>query len=394
MQQAIALPKKRIESIDLLRGVVIIIMALDHVRDFFHADHFLFNPADITKTYPALFFTRWITHFCAPAFVFLAGTSASIVGQRKSKKELSWFLLSRGLWLMLLELTVINFAWFFNPAFPVLVLQVIWALGVCMVVLSAFIHLPQKLILFIGIIILFGHNLLDTIHVDGTGIKAFLWAALHERKAFTFMGHIFRTGYPVLAWIGIMALGYCFGSLYKKEVTAPARKKYLVTLGVSAVMLFFLIRIINIYGDNTPWSVYTNTSTTIISFFNVTKYPPSLLYSLMTLGPCMIFLAYTEKPLGKAGKAITVFGRVPMFFYILHIFLIHALAMAVISFTDKSWDDMIMFGYQNPQLKGYGFSLWVVYLVWISIILLMYPLCKRYDKYKTNHKEKWWLSYL
>jgi uncharacterized membrane protein len=394
MQQSLSQNKKRIESIDLLRGVVIIIMALDHVRDYFHAGQFLFSPTDITQTSPALFFTRWITHFCAPAFMFLAGTSAFFVGQRKSKKELALFLFTRGLWLMFLEVTVVNFAWFFNPEFPFFRLSVIWALGVSMIALSVLIHLPKRLILAIGLIILFGHNLLDNIHVEGNSFKAFLWAEIHEQKHFTFLGRIVRTGYPVLAWIGIMALGYCFGGLYKKEVTPEKRKKTLWIIGISAILLFIIIRAINVYGDMSPRSVYDNPVTTFISFLNVTKYPPSLLYTLMTLGPAMIFLAVAEKPLGKIGNAITHFGRVPMVFYILHIYLIHALAMLAILFSDKSWKDMIMVGNENPQLKGYGFSLWVVYLVWAAVVIALYPLCKRYDKYKTRHKEKWWLSYL
>jgi uncharacterized membrane protein len=389
-----SLKPTRIQSIDLLRGVVIIIMALDHVRDYFHAAHFLFNPTDITQTSPALFFTRWITHFCAPAFVFLAGTSAFFVGQRKSKKELTRFLFTRGLWLMFLEVTVVNFAWFFNPEFPFFRLSVIWVLGASMIGLSLLIYLPRKLILAIGIIILFGHNLLDNIHVAGNSLKAFLWAELHERKYFTFLGRTIVTGYPVLAWMGIMALGYSFGGLYKKEVTPEKRKSSLLIIGILAILLFIIIRATNVYGDLSPWSVYDKPMITLISFLNLTKYPPSLLYTLMTLGPCMIFLALAEKPLGKIGNAITHFGRVPMFFYILHIYLIHALALLAIELTGGSWRNMIQVGNENPQLKGYGFSLWVVYLVWVAIIIALYPLCKWYDKYKTNHKEKWWLSYL
>ena len=386
--------KKRIESIDLLRGVVIIIMALDHVRDYFHAEYFLFNPTDITQTSAAIFFTRWITHFCAPAFVFLAGTSAFLIGQRKSKKELSRFLFARGLWLIFLELTIVNFAWFFNPEFPFFRLSVIWALGVSMIALSVLIYLPQKVILAIGIIILFGHNLLDNIHVAGNSFKAFLWAELHEQKYFSFSGHSFRTGYPVLAWIGIMALGYCFGNLYKKDVSPQKRKNYMLIIGMSAIFLFIIIRATNIYGDMSQWALYDKPVTTILSFLNVTKYPPSLLYSLMTLGPCMIFLAIAEKPLGKIGNAITHIGWVPMFFYILHLYLIHTVALLAIELTGKNWKDMILAGNDNPQLRGYGFSLGVVYLIWFPVIIILYPLCKWYDRYKTNHKEKWWLSYL
>jgi uncharacterized membrane protein len=391
----LAIPgRKRIESIDLLRGVVMIIMALDHVRDYFHADYFYYDPADINKTNLAVFLTRWITHYCAPAFVFLAGTSASLMGERKSKPELSRFLFTRGAWLVFLEITVVNFAWYFNPHYPTIRLQTIWSLGVSMMALSALIYLPKKAILIIGLIILFLHNTLDGIHVDGDSLKAFLWAAVHVRRPFSFFGHTIRVGYPVLPWIGIMALGYCFGSLYKKEMDAKKRKKDLLIIGFSAIVLFIILRVNNLYGDMSPWVIYDSTVKTVISFLNVTKYPPSLLYTLMTLGPCILFLAFTEKPLGKLGAAISTVGRVPMFFYILHLYLIHAGAMLAAELTTKSWRDMIMSGNVNPQLKGYGFSLWGVYAAWIALILILYPFCKWYDKYKSSHREKWWLSYL
>jgi len=358
MMQKPETARKRIESIDQLRGVVIIIMALDHVRDYFHADYFLFNPTDLTKTNAAIFFTRWITNFCAPAFVFLAGTSAYLMDQRKSKTELSRFLFTRGLWLVFLELTVVNFAWFFNPHFPFFRLQTIWSLGISMMALSVLIYLPKKIILATGLLILFLHNSLDNIHVQGNGIKAFAWAALHERKNFIYFGHTFRVSYPALPWIGIMALGYCFGSLYRKEVEAQKRKTYLLVIGISAIVLFIVIRAINIFGDLSPWSVYSRTITTLLSFLNVTKYPPSLLYTLMTLGPCLIFLAIAEKPLGKFGNAITIVGRVPMFFYILHLYLIHLGALLAIELTGGSWRNMILSSPDNNvQLKGYGFSL-------------------------------------
>jgi uncharacterized membrane protein len=371
-------------------------MAIDHVRDYFHAGSFLFDPTDITQTNAPLFFTRWITHFCAPVFVFLAGTSAYLVGQRKSKKQLMHFLFTRGLWLILLEVSIVNFGWYFNPEFPFFRLSVIWALGISMTALSALIYLPQKLILAIGIVIVAGHNLLDNIHLSGTGWKAFLWALIHEPKNFTFSGHTIRTGYPVLPWIGIMALGYCFGSLYRKEVDVQKRKKSLLTIGLSGTVLFLIIRAVNIYGDKALWAVQDNLLFTIISFLNVSKYPPSLLFTLMTLGPSLIFLAFAEKYSGKIVLAITRIGRVPMFFYILHIYLIHTIALLVIEFTGKGWKNMILIGNSddNPQLKGYGFSLYVVYLIWCVVIIILYPLCKWYDRYKATHKEKLWLSYL
>jgi len=316
----------RIESIDLLRGFAIVIMALDHVPDYFHADYFLYDPTDMQQTNGALFFTRWITNFCAPVFVFLAGTSAFLVGERKTKNQLAAFLLKRGLWLMLLETVVINFAWSFNPAYPMLRLQVIWALGLSMVLMSALVYFPPKIILAFGLIILFGHSLLDGIHASGNSFLDFLWGQLHERKRFTIGNRIIATGYPIIPWLGIMALGYCFGSFYRKGIDAALRKNYLLRIGGAAIVIFLLLRGINMYGDMSPWILQHTTILSICSFLNVTKYPPSLLYSLMTLGPALIMLAFIERPLDKLGKIIIVFGRVPLLFYILHLYLIHALA--------------------------------------------------------------------
>ena len=398
MQETLTGTNKRIESIDLLRGIVIIIMALDHVRDYFHADQFFYDPTDMAKTNAPLFFTRWITHFCAPVFVFLAGTSAFLVGERKTKKELSSFLLKRGLWLMLLETVVINFAWSFNPSYPFFRLQVIWVLGLAMVILSVLIYLPPKIILVFGLLVVFGHNLLDSIHATGNSVKDFLWGVLHERKRFTFGGKMIATGYPIISWLGIMALGYCFGSLYKKGLDATLRKKYLLLIGSTAIALFMLLRGINMYGDKTPWSVQSSLLLTICSFLNVTKYPPSLMYVLMTLGPALIVLALLEKPLNRLESMIIRIGRVPLFFYILHLFLIHLLAVVAVVLSGRPWTDMISITNINakdsPWLKGYGFSLAGTYLVWIIVVLLLYPSCKWYDQYKTSHKQKWWLSYI
>jgi uncharacterized membrane protein len=389
---------QRIYSIDLLRGAVMIIMALDHVRDFFHADNFLYDPTDLSQSSAPLFFICWITHFSALVFMFLAGISAFLAGERKTKKQLAIFLLTRGLWLMLLEHTIVNFAWSFNPNFLFFRLAVIWALGFCMVVLAALIYLPKQIILSIGLLILFTHNMLDDIHTTGNSFKDFLWAELHERRRFTIAGRVVATGYPVLAWIGIMSLGYCFGQLYKKGTDAAVRKKYLLKIGSAAIILFLLLRGLNMYGDKSPWILQSSFVMTICSFLNTTKYPPSLLYTLMTLGPSILFLAIAEKPLGWLGKKIITIGRVPLFFYILHLFLIHLLATGAVVWSGRPWTDMIVIGNANvrdsPWLAGYGFSLGVTYMVWIIVVLILYPICKWYDKYKSNHKEKWWLSYL
>lgn len=397
MQSTATLTPKRITSIDLLRGIVMIIMALDHVRDYFHAGAFLFDPLDLEKTNTALFFTRWITHFCAPVFMFLAGTSAFLVGQKKSKKELSFFLLKRGIWLLLLELTLINFGWNFDITFTNIYFIVIWALGLSMILLAGLIHLPVKLILLIAGLLVAGHNLLDNIHVTGNNLQAFGWALLHDQNFFSWQGKNFLVGYPILPWIGVMALGYCFGTFYTSVYSSERRKKILLLIGGSAVLLFILLRFINLYGDPFPWSRQSSAFYSFLSFIKVQKYPPSLLYILVTLGPAILFLAFAEKINNTASKAISVYGRVPMFYYVLHIFLIHLLAMASAGlFTDYGWGVWIL---KQPLwfaegLKGYGFSLGVVYLVWLVIVIGLYPLCKKYDRYKAAHKEKWWLSYL
>ncbi len=397
MQPSLTLQKNRVASIDFLRGTVMIIMALDHVRDYFHAGAYLFDPLDLEKTSGVLFFTRWITHFCAPVFMFLAGTSAFFVGQRKTKKELSAFLIKRGLWLILLELTVIGFAWNFDIAFTNIYFIVIWALGFSMIALAGIIHLPFKGILILGIILVAGHNLLDNVHVDGDTLPAFGWALLHDQRFFNWHGKNVLVAYPVIAWIGIMSLGYCLGSLYTPTFTAERRKKILLQLGSAAIVLFILLRFSNLYGDRALWSHQPTAFYTFLSFIKVTKYPPSLLYALMTLGPAMLFLAITEKANSGISRIVSVYGRVPFFYYLLHIFLIHITTLvAAPLFTSFSWKVWIL---KEPlwfteTLKGYGFSLGIVYLVWLSIVVSVYPLCKWYDRYKTSHKEKWWLSYM
>ncbi len=392
-----ALLKKRIYSIDLLRGLAMIIMALDHVRDYFHAGAFLYDPLDLEKTSVILFFTRWITHFCAPVFVFLAGTSAFLSGQRKTKKELSLFLLKRGLWLVFIELIVTNFGWNFAIGFPTILFIVIWALGISMIVLAALIHLPKTLILVIGIILVAGHNLLDGIHVTGNNLQAFGWSILHEPNFFSWQGRSVFVGYPVMPWIGVMALGYCLGQLYTSDFDAAKRKRILVMLGLFAIGLFFLLRLTNWYGDSSHWSPQHSFLFTFLSILKTSKYPPSLLYLLMTLGPAVLFLAFTEKTNNAFAKVVSVYGRVPMFYYLLHIYLIHLLAMIFSEwFTNIDWRNWILHQplWFNDSLQGSGYSLGIVYLVWVSVVIALYPLCKKYDRYKQHHKEKWWLSYL
>ncbi|TAG30682.1 MAG: DUF1624 domain-containing protein [Sphingobacteriia bacterium] len=386
--------KPRIQSIDLLKGLVMVIMAIDHVRDYFHYSAFMFDPTDPTQTTLPIFFTRFITHFCAPAFSFLAGLSAFMIGKRKSINELSSFLLKRGLWLVFVEIIIVNFGWKFDFNFTYTNLATIWQLGISMIVLAGLIYLPKKFILAFSLIIIFGHNLLDNIHFDGS----YFWSMVHEPKKFEFIeGRTVLFGYSLLPWIAVMSLGYCFGSLYDATFDIQKRKRILNDLGIGSLVLFFILIAINKYGNPVKWTNYGDTTKTIMSIFDVNKYPPSLLYLLITLGGTFLFLANAEKLKGKVVDFFCVFGRVPFFYYILHIFLIHFIAVFAAEFTGFGWEIMVSmpkFVTRIETLKGYGFNLITVYIIWIVVIALLYPLCKKFDAYKQNHKEKWWLSYL
>jgi len=387
------LTKNRIESLDLLKGLVIVIMALDHTRDYFHYSSYFFDPTDPTLTTVPLFFTRFITNFCAPTFSFLAGTSAYMVGKRKTLNELSQFLLKRGLWLVFVELVIMDFGWCFDITFRSVIFQVIWILGISMIFLAGLIHLPKKAILIFSCLLIFGHNFLDNIHFD----NSILWAFLHERKAFlTTPDHIFRVGYGVIPWVAVMSLGYYFGSFYDNTYEPSKRKKLFNTIGIAAIIFFVILRGINIYGNLLPWKDYGNLTQTLFSFLNLTKYPPSLSFLLVTLGGAFLFLANTEKLKGKVVNFFCVFGRVPFFFYIIHIYLIHLLALIVAELTGFGWQKMILPAppFRVEALRGFGFNLFIVYLTWILVIALLYPLCKKFDSYKQSHKKQWWLSYL
>jgi uncharacterized membrane protein len=395
MQTAIAQPLQtgyRIQSIDLLRGLVMVIMALDHTRDFFHWSAAHYDPLDFSKTSAPIFLTRWITHYCAPVFVFLAGTSAWLTGIRKGKKVLSKFLFTRGIWLVILEITVVNFGVSFDIHFGFTMLQTIWALGISMMFLSFLIYIPKRILLILALLIIFGHNSLDNIHVKGNGIKAFLWSALHDPKFFKFGNMQVFLLYPVLAWIGVMTAGYCFGEIYTRY-NQQKRKQILIYLGLACIIFFIVLRFTNLYGDASKWSHQATPVFTVLSFINVTKYPPSLLYILMTIGPAILFLAFTEKPLNRFGNIISIYGKVPMFYYLIHFYVIHIAAIIGALLCGFTLHDVLSLNPDHP-LPDYGFRLWVVYVVWLTIVALLYPLCKRYAKYKFGHPEKWWLSYL
>lgn len=387
----------RIESIDLLRGLVMIIMALDHSRDYFYYGGGTADPTDLETTFPFLFFTRFITHFCAPIFVFLAGTSAFLYGQNKSKKQLSKFLFTRGIWLIFLELTVNNFIWFFDPEFGLINLQVLWAIGFSMIALSAIIHLPKKVILFLGILIVGGHNLLDGIVTEGYSLNAIFWYFLHQKQFLLISESRFVSfTYPILAWIGVMTLGYSFGELYKKGADKKVRRKWLLRIGIGALVLFFTLRGLNIYGNLTPWETQKDGVFTVLSFMNITKYPPSLLFVLFTVGCGILFLYFIENIKNRFTNFLLVFGRVPFFYYFLHTLLIHLSALLVLIIINEDWHIMIIDAnvITSDIMADYGFPLWVTYLAWICVVLVLYPISNWYMCYKANNRDKWWLSYL
>lgn len=394
----IQLPKYRIESIDLLRGIVMVIMALDHVRDYFHYGSFFNDPTNLATTTPILFFTRWITHFCAPVFVFLAGTSAFLYGVRKeSLKEVSLFLFTRGLWLIFLELTIVNFAWTFDISLSLHIFQVIWAIGVSMVCLSALVFLPLKWILLTGLILVFGHNLLDGIVFTELNMLSIVWFFLHQQNFIPVDAtSVALIHYPLIPWIGLMLLGYCFGTFYQKGFDAALRKRRLLRIGSGAIVLFLLLRAFNIYGDPNLWSVQDTFTYSILSFLNTTKYPPSLLYLLMTLGPSLLFLYWTEQKSNPLTHFFVIIGRVPLFYYVLHIFLIHLLAIGGVMYAGRPWTDMILTAqaFMGGDLATYGYSLWVVYGVWVLVVALLFPVSKWYQQYKIRNRDKWWLSYM
>ena len=393
----ILVERQRISSIDLVRGVVMVIMALDHVRDFYHFGAFSYNPTDMTTTTPALFFTRWVTHFCAPTFVFLAGTSIFLGTRRKSKKELSRFLLSRGLWLIFIEVVVVRFAFFFNFYYDLTILQVIWAIGVSMICMAGLIHFSPKIVLAIGLIIVFGHNITDAWQLQPTDSGYVIWALLRQTGFIQVSQHVAVLAfYPILPWLGIMILGFCMGQLYARGFDPVRRRKLLFQLGGVATALFIILRLINVYGDPAPWIDQKNALYTFMSFLNTTKYPVSLQYALMTLGPVLMLLSWLEKKEAPRLKPLIVFGRVPLFYFVIHFFLIHFTAL--LFFMNKTGTSFN--GLDFHISKGFGgltgengYSLFWVYVAWVAIVVALYPLCRWYDKYKSTHAN-WWLSYL
>ena len=382
--------RARIEAVDVVRGVIMIIMALDHTRDFFGIPGQ--NPTDLATASPALFLTRWITFFCAPVFFLLTGTGAYLSLRRKSPGELSRFLLTRGLWLIFLELVVLRcLGYQFNFDYRVTMLLVLWALGWAMITLSALVRLPAFAVTAIGAVMIVGHNLFDSLKWANP-----LWSILHSPGfVVNTPSHIVFAAYPLIPWVGVTAVGYGLGQIYGWD--AGRRRAFLLRLGLALTLAFLVIRGINIYGDPSHWMRQKTAVFTVLSFLNATKYPPSLLFLLMTLGPAMIFLCAVDRGTPRMLRPALVIGKVPLFYYMLHFPLIHLLAVITcyVRYGSAHWmfesPDLGHYPFSAPP--GWGYSLPVVYLVWALVVVTMYPLCRWFAALKQRRSDTW-LSYI
>jgi uncharacterized membrane protein len=382
----------RIASIDILRGLVMIIMALDHTRDFFHITAMTADPLDEDTTTLWLYFTRWITHYCAPTFVFLSGLSAYLSSQKRTREEASIFLFKRGLWLIFAELVIVSLGLTFNPLYNVLVLQVIWVIGCSMIILGILIKISFRAVLITGLLLFFGHNILDYFNVTGN-----LWKIL-----FTALGTVIPIGanrfifvlYAVLPWTSAMLLGYCVGYYFRQDTPADKRKRFLLFSGSAAIALFIILRGINKYGNPVPWVTGKNTPSTILDFIDVSKYPPSLDFFCMTLGPALLLLLVLENAKGKWQEIVKVYGSVPFFYYVLHFYLLHFLVVIILFLSGYSAKDIV-----DPDVlmlfrpATFGYSLPVVYLIWILVVAALYRPCQWFTRYKKTHNH-WWLKYI
>ena len=388
--------RARVQAVDVLRGLVIVVMALDHTRDYVHSAAMAFQPEDLARATPAIFLTRWITHFCAPVFMFCAGIGAFLRLERGgSVAELSRFLWTRGLWLIVLEFTVVRAGFFFDVVDPPFILLVFWALGMSMVALAALVHLPWRVVLAVSIAMIAGHNLLDGVAPADLGRFAWLWQILHVQGLLS-VSPLAIVAYPLIPWIGVMAAGYCAGRVYR--LPAERRRALLMRLGVGLTLAFVVVRGLDVYGDPRPWAVLDDPVYTVLSFLNTTKYPASLAFLLMTLGPAMLFLAWTDRVRLGERNPLLVFGRVPLFFFVLHIPVIHAAAIAMNALRYGA----APFVFLPPPTLGsprelfppdYGWDLWVVYAVWIAVVGSLYSVCLWYMRLKARRRD-WWLSYL
>jgi uncharacterized membrane protein len=387
----------RIQAVDLLRGLVMVIMALDHTRDFVHSAAMAFQPEDLQQTTPAIFMTRWITHVCAPVFMFTAGVGAFLRLERGgTRSELSRFLWTRGLWLIVLEFTVVRAGFFFNLGIDPLILLVFWALGMSMIALALLVYLPYGVLLALSVAMIALHNLFDDITTAQFGGLAWAWQILHAQGLLSASRPTVIVAYPLVPWIGVMAAGYCFGRVYR--LPAGRRRTLLLWLSLALTAAFLVVRGLNVYGDPRPWIVQDRPIYTLLSFLNTTKYPASLAFLLMTLGPAMLFLAWIDRVRVSDGHPLLVFGRVPLFYFVLHIPLIHAIAIGLTWLTYEA----APFLFLPPPTLGtprdvfppdYGWDLWVVYAVWAAVVLALYPVCLWYARLKARRRE-WWVGYL
>ena len=383
----------RLQSVDALRGAIMMLMAIDHIRDYVARSAMQFLPTDLTRTTAAIFFTRWITHFCAPVFMLTAGLGAFFWMNRghHSKSELSRFLITRGVWLILLEITVMRSIMFFQISYhtkPVLLI-ILWAIGLSMIALAALIYLPLRLLACFSIAIIALHNLLDPISAQRFGRAAWLWDILHQRSVLPFMGVNFVTAYPVLPWIGVMSLGYCLGTTFLWD--AARRQRFLIRLGFAMTAAFILVRAVNIYGDPFRRSHQASVLFSALSFLNTTKYPPSLDFLLMTLGPAIVIMAWLDRLRFSFTNPLIVFGRVPFFYYVAHLLLAHLIAVAL-NFARYGRTAFLLIPPPSMGSSGklfppdYGFPLWTVYAVWIAVLLLLYPACLWFARVKQRHQ--------
>ncbi len=390
----IRLTMKRNESIDFMRGLVMIIMVLDHVRDFFHVTSLSQSPTNLQITTPLLFFTRWATYLCAPTFVFLSGTSAYL--SIKAKKDVigaQSFLISRGLWLILLEFTLVNFGMCFDVRFNVLIFEVIAAIGFGFIVLGLLCKLPQRVIGIIGLTILIFHGLVPSAAGIELPFYKKILASLFSPGVFSLgNGRVFFMGYPPVPWLGIMLTGFGAGGFF--QLTEEKQKPVFLKAGLIAIALFVFLRAFNIYGNPSPWAVQKSPLLTFLSFINVTKYPPSLLFCLLFLGSMFLILSLVQGICNKWTAMVSVYGKVPLFYFLVHWYIIHPLLFIVLFLQGFKNSDLVFgFNFGRPK-TGSGVELWAVYLIWISVVILMYPLCKWYGRYKANHREKKWLRYI
>ncbi|MFZ5972040.1 MAG: DUF1624 domain-containing protein [Bacteroidota bacterium] len=390
-----AMPNRstRLHTVDVLRGLIMVVMALDHTRDYFHHDAFVFDPTNLEKTHAALFFTRWITHFCMPGFVLLAGLSMALALQHKNKKELSGYLLSRGLWLIVLDVTVLRFAYFFNFYYDVTFLSVLWLFGVGMIVMSAFIHLPRTVLLVFGSVLFLFHDLSALVTVAPRTPLHALWTVLMRVGFIPLSADVsVLVTYPIIPWLSVMVLGFCMGTWFEPTEVATHRRKSLQQVGGALIVLFVVLRWFNV-GDPAPWSVQSSPTFTLLSFLNVSKYPPSLPFLLITLGPLLLLLAWLEGRSMKALNPLRQIGRVPLFYFIVHFFLIHTMALLSYLYnTGQSWGKLDFhfsqsFGGITP---AGGVTLVWVYAWWAVVVAVMYFLCRWFDAAKSRGTSSWW----